>query len=218
MTTPQKRKLLIIGCARSGTTYTHKAWKECGLKLGHEFVDEGGSATHWFAVDATWHSKWTDKKAHVGERRSDYEFEHIWHQVRAPLVTITSNFFTMTSDHRKWLHEQFPGDFHPGLSKLYFAMAYYYRWNMACEAYAQRTYRVEDLDELWGRMTKELLGEEKAMPELNRQMNRQMRWGKPFVDKVAIKAAPDFTWEQLEAEDLILATRIRELASRYSYP
>lgn len=211
------RKLLIVACARSATMFIARAFCKVGLRLGHEYVGEGGCASHWFARDAAWHSVWTDKKAHVGERRSDYTFEFVWHQVRDPLKVITSNTYTMTRDHRRWLAEVWPQDFAKGRSKLHYAMMYWLLWNQECEAYAQRTYRVEDIDALWSELCAEVGIQSDTVPALDRQMNRPMRWGKPFVDREKIKAAPDLTWNDLEREDAITTDRIRALAASYGY-
>ncbi len=221
MQQPKHRKLLIIGCARSGTKYIHKAWRAAGLDIGHEYVGADGSATRFFGVDAPEHPELPNtspkgRKCHVGERRSDFEFEHVWHQVRDPLKCITSNTLALPRKAFAWLEDFTPIDSkHPNIR--YIAMQYWFYWNRICADYATETYRIEDLDKHWRLMAYKLGVKSGSVPDIDKQTNRSLRWARPYVDREAIKKMPDFTWTDLDNVDPILSGHIRTLAESYGY-
>lgn len=221
MALTKKRKLLIVACARSGTTFMQKAFQKCGFDFGHEYVGADGCVSHWFPVEANSYPAFHKLKAHVGEHetRSDYTFQHVLHQVRHPLGVISSNVHTMTKDHRMWLRD-FGLVIPERAPKEFFAMNYWLHWNVICEEHARqhggRTYRIEDIDEEWPSIIK-LLDSDAPLPELDRQMHRKARWAKPFIDREAVKAAPDLTWGDLDRVDSLLASAIRAKAKEYGY-
>ncbi|MBI3900714.1 MAG: hypothetical protein HY324_01025, partial [Chlamydiia bacterium] len=88
----QEKKLLVLGCARSGTLYISKVLKACGLHIRHEKMGKEGMSTCDFVVDPE-----------VGRwnlRPKDYHFAHIFHQVRDPLQVIASTY--KTEDIHSW--------------------------------------------------------------------------------------------------------------------
>lgn len=218
----QRRLLLINACARSGTKYIHKVWQSTQLDIGHEYVGRDGSVTHFFAVDAETHPvfPWESpkgRKAHVGEQRSDFEFDHIWHQVRHPLKCITSNSLVIPRNEWEWLAPHIGIDpKHPDTRFL--SMVYWLKWNQLCEAASHWTYRIEDIEQLWPHMRQLLKLEAAPFPSnVSKTLNRPKRWAKPFVDREAVKSAPDLTWSQLDEVDILVAGHIRELARHYGY-
>lgn len=218
---PEPRKLLIVACARSGTKYIHKVMQKVGLDIGHEYTGKDGSATHFWAVDPPqclefpWESP-KDRKAHIGERRSDFEFEHKWHQIRDPLKCITSNSLVIPRNEWQWLGQYIPIPAAKHDTK-YLSMLYWLYWNAMCEDYADSSYRIEDIDHEWPLLAEMVGLKGVPLPAVDKQMNRAKRWSKPYVDREAIKKMPDLTWAHLEAIDPILTDAIRAKADRFGY-
>ncbi len=218
---PEPRKLLILACARSGTKYIHKVWKKAGLDIGHEYTGRDGSATHFWAVDAEkclefpWESP-KDRKAHIGERRSDFTFGNTWHQIREPLACITSNSLVIPRNEWAWLRQYIPLPAGKHDTK-YLSMLYWLHWNTLCEDYADTSYRIEDIEHEWPLLTNMLGMGGVPLPNVDKQTNRAKRWSKPFVDREAIKKAPDLTWADLDAIDPILTGLIMTKADRFGY-
>ena len=132
------KKLLIIGCGRSGTKYAAELLQEFGIDVRHEVMGEAGMVS-WFAT-------FEDCCSLPGEHlpsisHSDYL---ILHQVRHPLKTIAS---LRTITERSWqriaLHVP---EVRQTTSLLARCMHYWYVWNLAAEMKAILTFRVEDLD------------------------------------------------------------------------
>lgn len=77
-------RLAIIGCGRSGTTYTSKLLQSFGVKVGHEKICDHGISS-WCLVPDT-------SLRHIGPSSGDLEglgIPHV-HQVRQPLEVISS--------------------------------------------------------------------------------------------------------------------------------
>lgn len=79
-------KLLITGCPRSGTRFVSSILGQSGIRAFHERMGRDGTVSCYFAVD-----DWYYAGPHsTTERRSAYEWTHIFHQVRHPLNCIAS--------------------------------------------------------------------------------------------------------------------------------
>lgn len=83
------RKLLVTGCARSGTLYTTLVLRSLGLDIRHERpiwpngrMGRDGMVSWYMAVD--------DPKPPHGPCAINYAFDHTIHQVRHPLNVIPS--------------------------------------------------------------------------------------------------------------------------------
>lgn len=95
------RKLLIIGTGRCGTDFMSRLFISNGYDVPHERIGKFGGSSHWFITDSEWYPVLTfasGLKAHIGQRKSDYNFEKIIHLIRNPLDTIRSisNIFRST--------------------------------------------------------------------------------------------------------------------------
>lgn len=82
--------LLVIGTGRCGTTWLAKSLQAAGFDIGHETVRSQGTVSLFFAVDSDWHPwyPWealSSRRAHIGERRSDFKFNTTIQIVRHPL-------------------------------------------------------------------------------------------------------------------------------------
>ncbi len=134
------RKLLIIGCGRSGTMYTVKLLQELGFDIQHEVMGSDGMVS-WFA---TFEDCCCLPKEHLPPvKHSDFI---ILHQVRHPVETIASiQTFTERSWQRVCMRVPEISLRDPLLVRC---MKYWYHWNSIAEEKAVLTYRVESLDRL----------------------------------------------------------------------
>jgi hypothetical protein len=133
----------------------------------------------------------------------------------------------MSMDHWKWLCDHDPeffGDWrHPTFlrartgPKTYLVAKYWLKWNELCEKVAERTYRVENIDAEWPWLCSVAGVPAQPLPEISRSTNRATRWNKPFVDKKAIQAEPDLSWDELFSIDAVLASMIASKAVEYGY-
>lgn len=141
----KKRKIRVIGCARSGTLYTRGVLKSKGLKIGHEYCGDDGTVSHLFVEDYEFpvvkYKYPPGRCCHVGEQPSDFSFEHTVHQVRDPLKCI---------DSIKWVRapwdmvSELTGESLDYDNIIDKAAAYLLHWNKFCQERAEITYRIED--------------------------------------------------------------------------
>ncbi|HLB52617.1 MAG TPA: hypothetical protein VJK48_02775 [Chlamydiales bacterium] len=196
----EEKKLLIIGCARSGTLYISKVLKACGLHIRHEKMGKEGMSTCDFVVDPKI-GRWNLKP-------DDFHFAHIFHQVRDPLQVISSTY--RTEDIHSW---HFIIQHMPEITiqdpHLVKCAKYWYYWNLAAEKKAEWTYRLEDLDEKWDEFQTRL-GMHLPHDALLQVPKNTNSWAK--------ENRHEFTWEDLKvALDRELYSNIIQLAKRYGY-
>ncbi len=140
------RTLLIIGCARSGTTYMTQVLRANGLDVKHE-GDGSFGIVSWPMVAESETSPW-------GPGAKKFFFSHIFHQVRDPLKTIASASKEPMSS---WVYicrhcPEIKLDDTP----LVKAAKYWYYWNLLAEKKAEWTYRVEDIEAVMDKMGRRL--------------------------------------------------------------
>lgn len=215
------RLLGVIACPRAGTLYTSRVWRKAGVRVGHEYVDRDGTVSFLFAVDAPeypympW-SKPHGRVAHVGERRAQFRFKNLWHQIRHPLKSIGSMSLVVSKAQWNWLAAfvDLPSREN---GTVYASMVFWLRWNQLCQRQADWTYRIEDMEEVWCEMTDRVVRKPIPLPEVSKTTNRNLRWSKPFVDREQAKKLKDPTWEVLAKIDADLTEEIREYASEFGY-
>lgn len=80
----QDRKIMVIGCGRSGTTFTSKIFKTHNIKIGHERLDNDGISS-WYLVS-------DQDEVFLGPSFNQIKNLNmpIVHQVRHPLKSISS--------------------------------------------------------------------------------------------------------------------------------
>ena len=175
----KNKKLLITGCARSGTAYISEFLQNCGLDVPHEVSGEFGCVSWMMAAD--------DCMAPWGEGSLGYEFELVFHQVRNPLKCIAS-LFANEPLVGEYIFKHVP-EINPSESKLTRAAKYWYYWNLLAEKKADWTYRIEDLEQVIGEMSSKLdvdLDIEK-MKLISKETNHR-------------KESPNLTWQDLKEE------------------
>jgi len=192
-------QIAIIGCGRSGTTYTSQLFKAFGYSIGHESLERHGISS-WCLVPDTAERCWGPTSQELRRLRIPRV-----HQVRHPLNVIAS---ISTATERSW---QFIANFIPidaDDSITLKGMKYWLYWNQLAETRAELTYRVEDIDSV--------------LPDLF----QIARFNESCSDTRLISKVPkninrrdhgSLTWQAIEAEDASMTKQIRELATRYGY-
>lgn len=204
-----KKRLLVLGSGRSGTMFTAKAMQTVGINVLHEKVGEHGTVSHYFVTDSDWYpmAPWQEKqlKKHVGERRSDFEFERTLHIVRDPRKSIPS--MTKIFGSVTW---QFYVDngIIPDIRKnsMLRAMHYWLAHNKLSEKQADLTFNLERYQQAWPAIM-ELLGENEAYPAHLKPMNKTG----------GFRAYEPITFDQMIELDKDVGKQIRHLAKKYGY-
>lgn len=224
-----RKRLLITGCGRSGTKYVTHLLRRLGLDVPHERMGEDGIASWGMAVDA-------DAVA-WGVPARDYDFDHVFHQVREPRQVIAS---VTTFKPRSWAficaHTPIPA----GDPLLLRAAKYWYYWNLEAEKIAGWRYRIDDFqavfDEFCTRL--HLAPDRQVLDQVDPDVNTRKR-GRAFhlyeelcerlrLDpspvvkrRLSTAAPPDVrevpSWETLRALDPELTARIQSKALEYGY-
>ncbi len=199
----KERTLLVVGCARSGTTYISQVLKASGLMIGHERMKQDGTSSCDLAVNP--------KVGRWKVRMADYHFAHIFHQVRDPLKVISSVY--ITEDRHSWhyIMQHIP-EIHFRDSHLVKCAKYWYYWNLKAEKMSEWTYRLEDLDHISAKW-------DEFEQRLGKKISRAAIQAVPKDTNTRTQYRRHFTWEDLEKElDPELYRNIRDLAQKYGYP
>lgn len=123
----KKKRIVVIGCGRSGTKFISKH-----LGLGHETrITERGIAC-WHAV--------VDKNPYYTIQPNDY----VVHQIRNPIDTISSCHAILMKESWDLIINNIK-DMNKDDSLLLKCMKYWYYWNQMAEKRASKSYKVEDL-------------------------------------------------------------------------
>jgi hypothetical protein len=217
----KRKKLLIIGCGRSGTLYSAEVWRRLGLDIQHERdfrppgeLGKDGFASWFLAVD--------DPSPPFGPSSHGYHFDCVIHQVRHPLKVIASvaqyilqqGFYSPVFIEKyvpqiKLCYDQ---EFLKYKDKLVLQAAYYwYHWNLMAEVKSTQTVQVEHLIENLPQLCN-MVGIEffpKNVYNLSSNINARQHHVKeePWV----------VTWEDLDNLDHSLCLMIQNLASKYGY-
>ncbi|MEI8124458.1 MAG: hypothetical protein WCG42_01735 [Parachlamydiaceae bacterium] len=195
------RFLLITGCARSGTKYIAKALTVGGLQIGHESLKKDGCAS-WFMNVQTDHAPY-------GRRSTEnIHYQHIFHQVRHPLGTISSVYSTEPPDAFSFFSEYIPEINEELDSRLVKSAKYWYYWNLKAEVQAEWRYKLEEIDLAWEEMSAKL-----GVPLDKRALDIV-----PKTTNHRDKPINKFTWAELKKDlppDLFSA--IQDMTLRYGY-
>ena len=204
--TPKKRKLLVIGTGRCGTKYLSKLFVRNKIDVGHDLTGNEGVCSHWFSYDADWFPLLMTRPAgcaHLGEHKSDYEFENIYHLIRHPLTCIESiknNFHEADCV----FHNEMPNLQGVVRGDLFSAMRMYYEVNLVCEKQATFTICLENIDESAEEIAEIVFNKKLSVPRI-KVVNASMRKTKPLK------------WKDLYKVNEELAQKIFEMACQYGY-
>lgn len=201
-----KKKILVTGACRSGTTSTSKYLRDLGLNVPHEKMGRDGTVSCVFFTDAPYYPKSADKPMHEGEGKfSDYDFETIIHLVRYPLHAITSQASYYSKMHKQWLDEIGFVNIEVKPNILHAAVLWE-KVNEYVESIADFRVNIEYLNQ----DLRPFL--EKKFGGLNAQtFVRHMNKSSGFYKKKSI------SWKQLERLDKDLCEKIKYRSERYGY-
>ena len=192
------KKLIIIGCGRSGTTYTSQLLKKNGYDVGHEVIGANGISS-WYLV--------SDKQFHLETPGFDffknYEFTVV-HQVRNPLDSISS---MLTAQNYSW--DFIDKELSLNMRKesiLLQSMKYWFYWNKAAQKKAVWTYKIEELDENLSKLL-----------SIAKFKTKKIKYVDSVSKKTNSRKHRSLSWQDLEDEDLNLTHNIKELAREYGY-
>jgi len=194
----QTRWLLITGCGRSGTTYISDVMQKCGVNLPHEDVGIAGTVS-WFST-----YRGLSLTHHLAP---DVKFVHTFHQVRHPLSTISSVYWSFDQGSWNFIESNIKY-IHPRDSLLEKSSKYWYYWNLKAESISEWTYRVESIGEVWPEFCRRLSMNfnPKVLGEVPRDTNT---WN---------MVKHKFTWKELQEQiDPDLFDDIQALALKYGY-
>lgn len=183
------KKLLIIGCGRSGTKYTSTILSALGADMPHEKIGRDGMVSWKEAIQPKWKLK--------------LQYLNVYHQVRYPLDVINS-CQTFQKESWKLIENYIPVDKEDQL--IVKCMKYWYYWNLLSERKAQQTFQIEKIIDLLTEVSKSLdIKSEEFKKFDNKKINTRSKSYHPH------------TWEDLTQYDKGLVEKCIRLALRYGY-
>jgi hypothetical protein len=218
----ERKRLLITGCGRSGTLYAAGLWQSLGLDIRHErpvppngVIGADGAASWFMAAD--------DPEPPSGPSVLDYQFDVVIHQVRHPLKVIASmaQFILRQGKHAPaYIERNVPETklgpaeqkyLEPRQQLILKASRYWYHWNLLAEAKADKTIKVEDLNEVLPDLC-DLVGipyRPDVLESIAKDINARHFHipDKPWVVE----------WEEIKQLDPNIHANIKNLAETYGY-
>lgn len=130
-------KIVVVGCARSGTKYTAEYLKrQYGLDVPHERHGKDGIVAHYYGLPSTW-------------REIKPKEVCIFHVVREPMAVANSVLPLLLPMLLAWKDSvELPNCEYEGYPSILTALAYWHDWNLLIEKnfpFAHR-FKVESLD------------------------------------------------------------------------
>jgi len=188
------KKLLILGCGRSGTRYFSDLLRSNDIDVQHEKIGNDGVAC--------WYSVFNSNKPPVSFFLPNYketEFIKI-HQVRNPIDVIASAH-TLMPHSWEYVRRSIPINENDNL--LLTCMKYWYYWNVEAEKNSIFTYKIEDIRTKISDILP-LIGKNPQDFKFNSVGSNSRKH-------------QDLTWEDLYSENSELADLIKSLAAKYGY-
>ena len=209
------KKVLVVGCPRSGTTYMSAILRECGLKVSHERLGRDGTSSWWFAptrsvIPPGYHP--FDGNSSRGGSHPDkigpevYDFGVVIHLVRHPLNACAGIRAHVTGQAWRYIeaHVGVGLDVPDPLRSVLF----WTRWNRLIVEHAPgAVVRLEHLAEDWPKVAELLslppeppanvVAKNVARPKMKRS-NRE-----------------PFTWDEIQDQEAV--EEAKELARSYGY-
>lgn len=216
--TKYHKKLLALGCPKSGSRFLTAVLRGAGVKVGHEMFKRDGTVGMYFAVEDVWYpgKHWTTDEEHPVEdetktRRSNFVFDKVFHFVRDPRMCIPSIGSTQFAPFNWCWQER-----HTGIScgmypKRLRAMKFWVAWNELIEKNEKIDlfFRVEDIDDVWPEICEQLgITDHAEVPPIPRDTGH---------DETGPRENKGMTWDEMKALNEVTYLRVREMAARYGY-
>lgn len=192
--------MVIIGCGRSGTTFSSIYLSHLGINIGHERLRYNGISS-WYLVS-------DNDSVPFGptfNQIKDLEFTLI-HQVREPLAAISSIQGTIGGISWEFISKEIPIDLIKD-SKILQAMKYWYYWNLMAESKSEFRVKAECF-------------QTEIIPVLNALSIKTTHINQRLLnkeDKINTRSHTALSWSDLENEDITLTEKIKKLALKYGY-
>lgn len=220
-----ERLLLVTGCGRSGTKYTANILRKSGLDIAHEQMRRQGTVSAPFVCYDSRRGEQIQfgtyqPYSHVaGECPAGFRFDNVWHQTRDPLKSIASVRDVLSLKVKRWARRalgQSLGTMKKG--DLVWAAHHWLITNQLAERIATWQYRIEDIDEVYPEMLKELKLKDQSLPNTSRTMGRSYRTIKVFRPAKEIYDEITYLeWKDLEEAVPDIVEEIQEMAEEYGY-
>lgn len=205
--------LMVIGTGRCGTDNIAKLMTKIGADFGHEVVRADGCSTHFFYVDSDWYPMQSHDEvgvAHVAQRPSDFNFKHVVHLVRNPLITVSSITEIFKPLEFEFLEENgvIPIVDRTKKKREYRGMlAWYYMNKKIDEAFPDAPLmRIEELNEWWPKLLDMASLQQVPKPDIGPSNKSGFRTKSHWM-----------TPKEMFAIDAELAEKIFDLAEKYGY-
>ena len=208
------RKLLVIGCGRSGTRYISKLLIKCGVDVGHERTGKDGVASWYMTPGLESEAHYTGTGLPFGKMSKYADLGSdpiIIHQVRHPLKAIASQQ-TFLPASWKYVESFAFTKISPKDSRLLKCMKYWYYWNLKAEQSADALFRVEELPNEFEAFCVAL-----GRPELVSDASYKILKETSTTINSRRKRYTPLAWRHLHKEAPHLCTRIKKLATKYNY-
>lgn len=207
-----KHKLLALSLPRSGSRYLTTVLHAARVKVGHEMFKRDGTVGTFFAVeDVIYPGKHWSTDDESRQRRSDYEFERVWHYTRDPrkvIPSMASRFMAPAI----WVWQERHTGISAGLwpAKLR-AMKLWVAWNELIERNEKIDlfFRIEDIDARWDEMCESV-----GLPADTELHDVDRTYG--TLEKGPRRTMP-MTWDEMKSIDAEAARAVRDMARRYGY-
>lgn len=223
------KKILITGCARSGTKYSSVLLRKIGIEVFHEIKMGNDGISSWlFGVK--------NKQTPWGPPTNAFEFENIVHLTRNPLCAIPS-ITTLNKESWEYIANNTPiSNSEPIILR---AAKYWLYWNEIIEQKANLRIKIENMPQDV-KVISEKINKSVDLSKIDqvpvdlstRKYGRTfhlyetlcLRLNIVFNNKVLKSilakkklALQNITWHDLEKLDLSLSKDIYEKANRYGY-
>jgi len=146
LNTDSAKKIIVVGCPRSGTTYISRQYRRNGLEVHHEQLGPDGTV-NW-CIGPMLADKYTNSRLKapwgghtVTELKQRYPNALIYHVVRHPQYAMSS---MATISRPSWNFIQQFIDIKESDNIIQKVMKMWHYWNLLCEEAAVNTYMLED--------------------------------------------------------------------------
>lgn len=123
----KKRKIIVVGCGRSGTLYMSKVFEILGLDVGHEKLGKDGISS--------WYHSFGNRQKKLIQAQMKNDERIVIHLLRDPIDVVNSMVLVSKDTSRRGL--AYFRDLCPEIAKDYedfeLAMAYWIHWNKMIE-------------------------------------------------------------------------------------